>query len=206
MRLFYIPRTSFLLTTRLSENTILARVLFLFQERTWERPLGPLWIPLCVSVHESTTWNQSICEKFQWLLLADRSTRIYLWSVTSLGIVCYPITATSRFWMCHTICLMVLCQAFLSLLPPPKMSGVNINRRQSSSDKKDNLSLRLVLFFPFRCLFASSLQFSSSTVKQTKLFHSNFINIFNFFYEKNSSRKTFLVECLRSGAASCKRL
>ena len=39
--------------------------------------------------------------------------------VTSGGIVCYPITATSRFWMCHTICWMVLCQAFLSLLPLP---------------------------------------------------------------------------------------
>ena len=31
------------------ENTILARVLFLFQERTWERPLEPFWIPVCVS-------------------------------------------------------------------------------------------------------------------------------------------------------------
>ena len=44
---------------------------------------------------------------------------IYLRPVTSESIVCYPITATSRFWMCHTICRMVLCQAFLSLLPPP---------------------------------------------------------------------------------------
>ena len=40
------------------------------------------------------------------------------------------------------------------------------NRRQGSSDKKRNLSLRLGL--PFRCCFASSLKFSSSTVKQTK--------------------------------------
>ena len=31
------------------ENTILARILFLFQERTWERPLVPFLIPLCVS-------------------------------------------------------------------------------------------------------------------------------------------------------------
>ena len=43
---------------------------------------------------------------------------VYLRSVTSGRILCYPITATSRFWMCHTICWMVLCQAFLSLLPP----------------------------------------------------------------------------------------
>ena len=88
-------------------------------ERTWERPLESFWIPLCVSVYKSTTWNQNIYEKFQWLLLADRTARIYLRSVTSGVIVCYPITATSRFWMCHTICWMVLCQAFLSLLPPP---------------------------------------------------------------------------------------
>ena len=42
-----------------------------------------------------------------------------------------------------------------------------LNRRQSISVKKYNLSLRLVLFFPFRCCFAGSLQFSSSRVKQT---------------------------------------
>ena len=64
-------------------------------------------------------WNQNIYEKFQWLLLGDHCASIYLRSVTSGGIVCYPITATSRFWMCDTICWMVLCQAFLSLLPPP---------------------------------------------------------------------------------------
>ena len=56
MRLFHTPRTSFLLTTSF-ENTILARVLFLFQERTWEHPLQPFWIRLCVSVRKSTTWS-----------------------------------------------------------------------------------------------------------------------------------------------------
>ena len=58
-------------------------------------------------------------KKFQWLLLADRSARIYLRSVTSGSIVFYRITATSRFWTCHTISWMVLCQALLCLLPPP---------------------------------------------------------------------------------------
>ena len=57
-----------------------------------------------------------------------------------------------------------------------KMTGFNIslslNERQSSSDKKHNKSLRLVLFIPFRCCFAGSLPFSSSTVKQTKLFQT----------------------------------
>ena len=39
------------------ESKILARVLFLFRERTWERPLEPFWIPLCVSVHKSITYR-----------------------------------------------------------------------------------------------------------------------------------------------------
>ena len=56
MRLFHTPRTSSLLTTRLWK---LARVLFLFPERTWEHPLEPLWIPLCVSIHKLTRWNQN---------------------------------------------------------------------------------------------------------------------------------------------------
>ena len=58
-----------------------------------------------------------------------------------------------------------------------KMAGFNIislslNERQSNSDKKHNKSLRLVLFFPFRCCFAGCLPFSLSTVKRTKLFSS----------------------------------
>ena len=39
------------------ENTIFARVSFLFQKRTWERPLEPFWIRLCVFVHKSTSHN-----------------------------------------------------------------------------------------------------------------------------------------------------
>ena len=89
------------------------------------------------------------------------------------------------------------------------MAGFNIslslNERQSSSDKKHNKSLRLVLFIPFRCCFAGSLPFSLSTVKQTKLFHSISEMFFHFFSKKNSWSKTFLVECVRSGAASCNK-
>ena len=85
------------------------------------------------------------------------------------------------------------------------MSGFNISlslkERQSSSDKKHNKSLRLVLFIPFRCCFAASLPFSLSTVKQTKLFHSIFEMFFTFLARKTLS-KIFLVECVRSGAAS----
>ena len=70
-----------------------------------------------------------------------------------------------------------------------KMAGFNIslslNERQSSSDKKHNKSLRLVLFFPFRCCFAGSLPFSLSTVKQTKLFYS-ISEIFFTFLARNT--------------------
>ena len=87
-----------------------------------------------------------------------------------------------------------------------KMAGFNtslsLNERQSSSDKKHNKSLRLVLFIPFRCCFAGSLPFSLSTVKKTKLFHSISEMFFAFL---NSLSKTFLVECVRSGAASCNK-
>ena len=70
------------------------------------------------------------------------------------------------------------------------ISLLSLNRRQSSSDKKHNLSWHLVLFFSFCCFFPTSLQFFSSTAKQTKLFHSNFQDVFHFFYEKNTLRKT----------------
>ena len=92
-----------------------------------------------------------------------------------------------------------------------KTAGFNIslslNERQSSSDKKPNKSLRLVLFIPFRCCFPSSLPFSLSTVKKTKLFYS-ISEMFFTFIARNTLwvlKKTFLVECVRSGAASCNK-
>ena len=89
-----------------------------------------------------------------------------------------------------------------------------MHKENKEVDKKHDLSLRFALFFPFRCFLVKSLEFSSSTVKQTKLFKFNtlqFPRCFSLFYEENSSRKTFLVECLRrnllsEGAASFKRL
>ena len=81
-----------------------------------------------------------------------------------------------------------------------KMASFNIslslNERQSSSDKKHNKSLRLVLFFPFRCCFAGSLPFSLSTVKQTKLFLSISEMFFIFL-----ARKTLWVKLFRSMCA-----
>ena len=64
-----------------------------------------------------------------------------------------------------------------------------MNRRQISSYKKYTVNLRLVLFFPFHCCFAGSLRFFcfSSTVKQTKLFHSISEMFFIFLREKNFS-------------------
>ena len=80
-----------------------------------------------------------------------------------------------------------------------------INGRQSSSNKKHNVSLGLVLFFPFCCCFTSSPQFSLSTVKQTKLFHSISEMFFTFLTRKSSLRKTFLLEYVRSGAQQAAR-
>ena len=67
-----------------------------------------------------------------------------------------------------------------------KMAGLSI-----IEDKQHKLSLRLVLFFHLRCCFAGSLQFSSLTVKQTKLFHSNFRDVFHFFTRKTLREKLF---------------
>ena len=69
-----------------------------------------------------------------------------------------------------------------------------LNRIQSISVKKYNLSLRLVLFFPSRCCFVGSLQFSSSTVKQTdKTIPLQFpTHFFIFFKTMNSNIKQLL--------------
>ena len=90
-----------------------------------------------------------------------------------------------------------------------KMAGFNIslslNERQSSSDKKHNKSLSLAFCFPFPLLFHrfSTVSFIDSETNEIIPLH--FQIVFHFFSEKNSLRKTFLVECVRSGAASCNK-
>ena len=90
-----------------------------------------------------------------------------------------------------------------------KMAGFNIslsfNERQSSSDKKHNKSLSLAFCFPFPLLFHrfSTVFFIDSETNENIPLH--FRNVFHFFSEKNSLRKTFLAECVRSGAASCNK-
>ena len=56
--------------------------------------------------------------------------------------------------------------------------------------------------FPFPLLFRllSTVFFIDSETNETIPLH--FRNFFHFFSEKNSLSKTFLVECVRSGAAS----
>ena len=80
-----------------------------------------------------------------------------------------------------------------------KMAGFNVsfslNERQSSSDKKHNKSLRLILFIPFRCCFAGSLPFYLSTVKQTKLFHLISEMFFTFLARKTLWVKLSLNVC-----------
>ena len=77
------------------------------------------------------------------------------------------------------------------------MAGLNINSRQKSihgSNKKNNGSLLLVIFFgftPFRCFY---WLFSSSTVRYTKLFHSNCPRCFPLFHEKTLRGKRFNVD------------
>ena len=66
------------------------------------------------------------------------------------------------------------------------MAGLNITLLSLvkwQSDKKTELKLTCHSVFPFRLL-----QFSSSTAKQTKLFHSNFRDVFNFFLREKPFR------------------
>ena len=49
----------------------------------------------------------------------------------------------------------------------------------------------------------STVFFIDSETNETIPLH--FQNVFHFFSEKNSLSKTFLVECVRSGAASCNK-
>ena len=59
--------------------------------------------------------------------------------------------------------------------------------------------------YPFPLLFRqlSTVFFIDSETNETIPLH--FRNVFHFFTEKNSLRKTFLVECVRSGPASCNK-
>ena len=80
-----------------------------------------------------------------------------------------------------------------------------MNGRQSSSDKKHNISLRRFLFFPLPLLFRrlSTVFFIDSETKEAILSH--FWNVFTFLTRKNSLRKTFLFECVWSGAQQAAR-
>ena len=49
----------------------------------------------------------------------------------------------------------------------------------------------------------STVFFIDSETNETISLH--FRNVFHFFSEKNSLSKTFLIECVRSGAASCNK-
>ena len=89
-----------------------------------------------------------------------------------------------------------------------KMAGFNIsvslNERQSSSTKS---TTKAYVFhsrsvYPFSLLL-STVFFIDSETNETIPLH--FRNVFHFFSEKNSLSKTFLVECVRSGTASCNK-
>lgn len=65
------------------------------------------------------------------------------------------------------------------------MNLSKIRQDKNISDKKCNLSLRLVLFCsPSAVFLIGPLQLSLSTVKRTKLYRSNVRDVFNFLQEK----------------------
>ena len=70
--------------------------------------------------------------------------------------------------------------------------------RQKAQQKLTSRSV-----YPFPLLFRrlSTVFFIDSETNETIPLHSR--NVFHFFSEKNSLSKTFLVECVRSGAESC---
>ena len=74
-------------------------------------------------------------------------------------------------------------------------------RRQKAQQNK---SIRLVLFIPFRCCFAALYRFLYRQWNKGN-YSTPFPKCFSLFSEKNSLSKTFLVECVRSGAASCNK-
>ena len=58
-----------------------------------------------------------------------------------------------------------------------------MNLRKRASLKIAPIKSSLLLVMPFPCCFAGSLQFSLLPVKYTKLFRSNFPNVFQFLKE-----------------------
>ena len=109
-RLFHTPRTSFLLTTRRWKHNSCSSLIFIPGKNLRERPLEPFRIPLCVSIHKITTWNQNTLLVFtcgRW-----RQGRI----------VCYPdsgcVTRFAR-WLCVRLLFSLLPLS----PPPPKISS-----------------------------------------------------------------------------------
>ena len=85
------------------------------------------------------------------------------------------------------------------------MAGLNISDKVAPIKSTFNFSLRLVLFFHSAIVLLALYSFLHRQTNET-IPLQYFRDVFHFLCEKNSLRKTFLVECLRSGAASCNRL
>ena len=77
-------------------------------------------------------------------------------------------------------------------------NATNLPLQQKAQQKLTSRSV-----YPFPLLFRrlSTVFFIDSETNETTALH--FRNVFHFFGEKNSLSKTFHVECVRSGAASC---
>ena len=89
-----------------------------------------------------------------------------------------------------------------------KMTGFNIslrlNKRQSSSDKSTTKAY-VSFCFSLSAVLSSALYRFLYRQWNKRNYSTPFPNCFHFFSEKNSLSKTFLVECVRSGAASCNK-
>ena len=94
MRLFHTPIASFLLITRLWKHNSCSGFIFIPGKNLKALSRAFVNSSLRLSAHVPHEIKTSM----------KNFNRFSLRSVTSCSIVCYPITSTSRFWMCHTIC------------------------------------------------------------------------------------------------------
>ena len=92
-----------------------------------------------------------------------------------------------------------------------KMAGFSISlsllkwkAKQLRQKEQLKLTSRSVYLFPLLFRRLSTVFFIDSETNETIPLH--FRNVFHFFSEKNVLSKTFLLECVRSGAASCNKM
>ena len=119
-------------------------------------------------------------------------------SFISLVFSCHVSACELQPFSCHDLANDVYSQTAKTVFSHLKWKTKAL--LQKAQHKLTSLSV-----FPLPLFFRrlSTVFFINSETKETIPLH--FRNVFHFFNAKNSSRKTFLVECVRSRAASCKK-